>query len=343
MIPKNYFPHTEYKTDWLNLGSSNPVTISFDKEKHEYWVRDISTYGSMEIQQPSVSYILEQVFGNRFKRVKKEVLERARKKGTAIHEEICQWTIGKGAGVSEEWVEASTKILDEMSRKSDYIACEQILFCNNQYARYCCTIDAFWIQRGRCVDYKTGKKLDYEHVVRQLNLYAYALKKNGYCVNWMEAWHLNGEKLTVCPIEYSGDFYCECILMAYSEGRTFKNDKEMLDFYKGGNKVEEKVTAPIDVYCDRLKEVDTMIDKLSETKERLLSNIKEYMETTKRQDYVRDDIGMTVKIIPESERKFIDTKKLKEVMPGMYESLSRDFPKTSKVAAHIRVSYKKES
>lgn len=339
MIPKNYFPHTEYTTDWLNIGSSNPVIISFDKEKHEYWVRDISAAG-MEIQQPSVSYILEQVFGNRFKRVKQEVLERARKKGTAIHEEICQWTIGKGAGVSDEWVAASTKILDEMYRQSDYIACEQILFCNNQYARYCCTIDAFWIQRGRCVDYKTGKKLDYEHVVRQLNLYAYALKKNGYCVNWMEAWHLNGTKLTVCPIEYSGDFYCECILRAYSEGRTFKNDKEMLDFYREW-KVEEK--APVDVYCERLKEVDAMIDKLSATKDKLVNNIKEYMETTKRQDYVRDDIGMTVKLIPESERTSIDTKLIKEQAPVLYERILQDYPKASKVSAHIRVSYKKES
>ena len=339
---QSYFLMPEYSPFALNNGGPHKYNIRFDKEKHEYYV---SENGGNEFQYPSISYILEQVFGNRFKRVKPEVLERARKKGSEVHDEILQWTIGKDVGVSPEFRAASEKI-KELTAKKNYvesaIACEQILCCQTQYpgVKFCCTVDAFWMS-GRLVDYKTSTKLDIAHVTRQLNLYAYALKKNGYFVNSLEAWHLNGDKLTIYPIEYKGDYYCEYILKAYCSGEKFRGDAEMLATY-GSGKVEVPAS-PIDVYCNRLKEVDAMIDKLSATKEKLLSNIKGYMETTKRQDYVRDDIGMTVKFIPGSERKSIDTAELKEERPDLYDCLMRDFSKTTKVAPHLRVNYKKES
>lgn len=335
---QSYFPVDEYKPDYLSMLGEYHTEISFDEISHQYFVARDAYF-----QYPSVSFILEQVFGNRFKRVRPEVLERARKKGSEIHDEILQWTIGKGGGVSPEFRIASENIRTDMSNLDDKIACEQRLFCDTpSYAKFCCTIDAFWIGRGRLVDYKTSTKFDYPHVVRQLNLYAYALKKNGYCVNTLVAWHLQGEKLTVVPIEYKGDFYCECILKAYFSGHKFRGDAEMLAFYKDGEVEEKKADDVVYECCKKLKSVDEMIDKLKSTREVLVGKIKSEMENVKTNEY-SFGFGMSVKLIPGSERKSIDTAELKEERPDLYDCLMRDFSKTTKVAPHIRVSYNKES
>lgn len=306
------------------LGSNN---IVFDEEHHIYKVNDF--------ERPSVSKILETVFGNRFGGVKPEVLERARKKGTEVHKEILEFTVDRlQHPISPEAVAACYNI--EKIGEGDMCACEQILFCDNEYVPFCCTIDAFWLFKNYLlVDYKTSYALDKKHVTRQLNLYAYALRKNGYCADKLEAWHLKDGTCKRVKIELKDDWYCEKILEAYITGKTFKDDNELISYYNAeefGD--DDKKLATFDKLAFQMKQLDEMIKKLSVAREECANRVMGMMKFSNMLESHTN--GINIVYIPKEERKSFDSKKLKDDLPDVYKK----YIKTSEVAEHIRVTYK---
>lgn len=342
----------------LSGGTYNPyhlndygakAKIDFDEETHTYKVDD-------RITCPSVSEMIAAVFGNKFAKVKPEVVARAAKKGSLIHSQILDTLIGKSSeGFCKEYVAAIDKIKENYKQigGNEYVAPEQRLYCPNDVIEFCCTIDTFWLRTGLLVDYKTSSKLDKANVIRQLNLYAYALRKNGYIVNTLQAWHLKGDVCNVYNIPLLSDGYCENILKAYRYGLKFKTDKEMEDFFnrfpyfdpdKDYIKFDEpkpyEKNAQLDELFDKIHKADDMIEKLKQLRESCVSKVFDYMQTSNLVEHSRPD--MKAVFVKESERKSLSTKLLKEQKPDLYDCLLRDFPKVSKVAAHVRISYTKE-
>lgn len=301
--------------------------IVFDEENHIYKVNDF--------ERPSVSKILETVFGNRFGGVKPEVLERARKKGTEVHKEILEYTVDLTHPMSPEAVAACYNI-DRLG-DGDVCACEQILFCDNEYAPFCCTIDAFWLLKNNLlVDYKTSYALDKKHVTRQLNLYAYALRKNGYCVNKLEAWHLKDGTCKRVKIELKDDWYCEKILEAYITGKTFKDDNELISYYEAEEGWDDDKNLAFDKLAFQMKQLDEMIKKLSVAREECANRVMGMMKSSNMVESHTN--GINIVYIPKGERKSFDSKKLKDDLPDVYKK----YIKTSEVAEHIRVTYKEQ-
>lgn len=317
------------------------VRFDFDEETHTYKVD-----GSIIV--PSVSEIIATVFGNKFAKVNPEVLARAAKKGSLIHKQILDTIIsGKTEGFSKDYIAAIEWLKIYNSSYPDVVAPEQRLFCRNDVMEFGCTIDNFWLGRAKLVDYKTGSRLDVANVTRQLNLYAYALRKIGYEVKSLEAWHLHNGVCTPKPIPLFGDSYCESILKAYRYGYRFKNDKEMLDFFESWDgdfpqqkKDEVKAVPELDELLDKIHKIDDVLEKLEKAREDCVSRVFSFMTTSKMLEHERPD--MKAVLVQESERKSLNTKLFKEEKPRLYDCLLRDFPKISKVSAHVRISYKKE-
>ena len=341
----------------LHGGTYNPyhlneygvkAKIDFNEDTHTYTVDDRFTC-------PSVSEIIAAVFGNKFAKANPEVVRRAAKKGSLIHSQILDTLIGKSSeGFSKEYVAAIDKIKETYKEigGNEYVAPEQRLYCPNDVIEFCCTIDTFWLRSALLVDYKTSSRLDKANVTRQLNLYAYALRNNGYTVKRLQAWHLKGGECKVYDIPLLSDKYCEHILTAYRYSYKFRTDKEMEDTFRwlptpgdylpipGEPLPGKEFAGPMNELFDKIHKVDDMLEKLKSVRESCVSKVFDLMKTSKSLEYCRPD--MKAVIVKESERKSIDTKKFKENKPRLYELLLKDFPKVSKVAAHVRISYTKE-
>lgn len=333
-----------YNPYHLNDCGFKTTKIDFDEDTHTYKVNDIFI--------ASVSEIIAAVFGNKFAKVNPEVVGRAAKKGSLIHSQILDTLIGKSSGgFSKEYAAAIDKIksLYKEIGGNEYVAPEQRLYCTNDVMEFCCTIDAFWLRTALLVDYKTSSRLDKANVTRQLNLYAYALRKNGYIVKRLEAWHLKDGVCKVYDIPLLSDEYCEKILISYRYGFRFKTDKEMEDFFirnpfQDYKEMPEKQPYENDVQLDdlldKIHKADDMLEKLGKAREDCVSKLFQLMQTSNRVEYERPD--MKAIFVKESERKSLSTKLLKEQKPDLYDCLLRDFPKISKIAAHIRITYNKK-
>ena len=163
-----YFIAQEYDPFILNKKSNAPAEIDFCSETHSYFVNPGGLPGKVET--PSASHIITSVFGNKFINVKPEVLLRACTRGTTVHDEILNFIVKGEFGFTPEFRAAALEIKALMEASPDKIASEQILYCNNPFANFCCMVDSWWVCRKHLVDYKTSNRLDKASVTRQLNI-----------------------------------------------------------------------------------------------------------------------------------------------------------------------------
>lgn len=209
------------------------ASLEFNPDTHTYHVikKNLDV-----LNPPSVTHITASVFGNGLINVRPDILEKAAQRGKLVHEEI--YIYGKEGipGFSLEF-SAARKEIDKILVDDVVWEGEQIVYAEMPGTLYgfCGTIDCcFCYRENRCVivDYKTTSALNKRSVKRQLNMYAYALRKQGYNVEKLEAWHIVGEKLRRVEIELEDDSYTEMILESFYNGLSFKNDKEMIEHYK---------------------------------------------------------------------------------------------------------------
>lgn len=325
-----------YSMYTMNERSNTAYDIVFKEDSHSYYVKENDIY----VQQPSVTQIITAVFGNRFARANPVALAKATGKGKLVHKEILDYTMHPNSafGMTPEFRTAANEIRNIHTISDDRVAPEQVLFCDNPYAKFCCTIDAFWLCSELLVDYKTSKVLHKDYVKRQLNLYAYALRKNGWKVKLLQAWHLVGDAFNIHRVDLCDDTYCECILRAYSEGKTFKNDKEMLEYYLGKKEEDNSPKTILELLLDKVRDIDNAIDKLNKSRENLIEHIKTEMNDIKQTEYVYND--MTARYFPQNVRVSFDKSRFELENPELY---AKYMTKETKVKDFVRINYKKET
>ena len=330
-----------YCVDYKPTGLlENGEEMSFDETSHTYCLR----HNGMMFSPPSVTQVLKAVFGNKYTKAGYEKLLKAQEKGKVVHSEIKDLLVSGSCGVSLECLAASRHINTYYTKDSCY--CEQYVYANTPFGMFAGTLDAFWLDNEKVVDYKTSTKLDKANTKRQLNMYRYALKhtKTNWAVTKLEAWHIVGDRLRVVPFTVEPDEYVETIMRAYHDGKTFKNDKEMMDYYHKPDSFEEEkkyekekeYDDTFNMDCAKIYQVDELISQLKNTREKIATRIKEHLERRDLKDCYVD--GVRVTYIPETEKEIFDVARYKELNPYQY----RDYVKKSIVKSHIRISYNKE-
>lgn len=335
-----FYIYDKYSPTHL-LVKSNGEDISFNELSHTYQV----VLDKLTCHPPSVTQVLNRVFGDKYANVKYEKLLKAQEKGKIVHNEIKDFLVNGTLGVSPE-CDTIIQHIKCIHSPKDCCACEQYVYANTPYGMYAGTVDNFWLMQNLVVDYKTSIKLDKDNTKRQLNMYCYALRhmKTHWVVNDLEAWHIVGNKLKVVPFGIEPDIYVETIMRAYHDGKTFKNDKEMMDYYHKSDSFEEEKTYEEEKEyddsfkkdCAKIAQVDDLISQLKNTREKLAVRIKEHLERRNLSDFQTQ--GMNIVYIPETEKQTFDVSSFKESNPHTYNS----YLKKSIVKAHIRISYAKE-
>lgn len=309
--------------------------VIFDEKWHKYCVK----IGGVTIGCPSVTEIINKVFGDKYSKVPADVLARAQKRGSEIHREIKEYLTEGKYGVSLEFGWFKNAIEKDII-KGDKCWCENYIYAEHEGNRFCGTMDTFWIT-GLLVDYKTSYRLDKQSVKVQLNMYAYALRNMGYKADRLEAWHFTKSGLKRVPIKLEGPEYVENILRAYFEGREFDTDKELMDFYESDKNPESPKTLKSNFVetCKRIKDIDEALEKLNKVREKCINEVKSEMERIEEPELNIVGLGMKLNYIPSSIRETLNKERVKELL--LPEAYLECLKKTN-VAAHIRIIYKEK-
>lgn len=338
-----YYINKVYDPNDLLRGKYN---IEFQEEGHKYTVFMNMGGGRLGIGVPSVNEIINAVFGDKYSKVPADKLLLAQKKGKEVHREIREFLVNGEVGISTEnlWFRYEMEKNFHKGQEGQCY-CENYICAETEYngGKFCGTLDTFWMS-GLLVDYKTSYKLDKHSTKIQLNMYAYALRKEcGFIVKRLEAWHFTSKGLKRVAFDIEPDYYVENIVRAYYEGRCFKNDKELMAFYakedgKKEDKKEEYKSDIVDV-CKRIKEVDEMMAKLKVVREKCVEKVKSEMLRLDQAEM--DVVGLDMKVvyIPTSIRHSLDEEKVRGYLG---EEMYLKCLKSIAVKPHIRVSYKKE-
>lgn len=317
------------------MRSPNPIikSLEFNEIDHTYKVVKLN---DDIINPPSVTTIINAVFGNNLTKVKPDVLEKAKQKGIFVHQEFYNYCRLGENGLSTEFRAAKVE-LDNRLKLANWYGEQLVYGEDNEGRSFCGTIDSFWAYTENMnvlTDYKITYSLNKKNVIRQLNMYAYALRKQGHKIDKLTAWHIIGNKLKIVEIPIMSDYYVECILKSYYNGLEFKNDREMLKYYDEG-KEEQTKPNEIEELIIKLDRIDDLIDSLGERRKLYTEEIMYLMNKQNLEDYAYENVN--VRVMPQTTRIAFDSKKFKSDYPVVYEK----YLKKTEVKPHLVIKKEK--
>ena len=280
--------------------------ITFEEKTH--------TYRNDGVAIPSVSEILGAVLGSHYEDIPEIILEIAAKKGTLVHEEVQGYEALGLEGFTDELEQY--KILKE-KYNINVKKMEEIVFSENNIVPFAGRYDM--LLKGNIIaDIKTTYNLDIERTTWQLSLYAYALglkSKKGFIV-W-----LRPEKAEFKEVELYSKEEVEDLLLKFKNGETIK--KEVVEL----KSLDLTASKQLKKYLEEIKKAE---ENIKVFKDALLE------EMGSRGVKSFDNGEVVISYVEETERKTIDSKKLKEEYPEVAEKCE----KVSKVKPSIRIKLK---
>lgn len=288
--------------------------ITFDKDNHAY-------YKDGDIK-PSVSQILDRVFGSKFDEIKDNpFVIRARDKGTLIHKAIENY-VKKGIKPDFPMIEFDNflKICKEQKIKFDIA--EEYLYCLTPYGDYCGTADNIFTAGKLLTDTKTGSKKDIDRWTKQLSLYAKAKNYMGGNIEKIAVIWVHNDINEYIPLQILPDNELNDIIKAYYSNETMK-EVVSAELATVNAEISTKISQTIEA-IEKLEEVVKLFREavLSEMQ---LKGIKKF-----------DNGQISITYIEPTTRVSIDSKKLKEELPDVYSKYS----KISDVKASVKISKK---
>ena len=205
------------------------MAIRFDEENHLY-------FNEQGFIVPSVTEIIGAVYGTGLEDAPAHFVERAAKKGTAIHKEIQKFITESdykavNAPETARFVEYAQKHL-----KLDTAICEHILWAKTPYGEVCGTADLICednYENGLLADYKTSKTATAAQRKKwqmQLSFYIFMARQRS-CpieINRLLVLHLTEFGCEEIPLEYLGDDFVLETMKLYSEGKKAGHDNTQL-------------------------------------------------------------------------------------------------------------------
>ena len=194
------------------------MNIMFDEVAHTY--TDTVTGNII----PSVTQIINAVYGSGLEQAPSKFVERAAEKGSKIHAEIDTYLTKGTIGETPEfqtWLNWSG-----FGKKNVYCAylAEHVVSTDTKYGSFAGTVDFF--ANGFVYDWKTSKTATRKQLEKwqmQLSMYCYALRQMGNIVNEpLKVVHIT-DRVEVINVDYLGDEWVENTVKMYYEGQKVEN------------------------------------------------------------------------------------------------------------------------
>lgn len=283
------------------------MKLVFDEKKHQY------SYGDTVLA--SVTQIAGFLLNINFDGIPPDILKKAADKGSLVHSEIEQFEKTGEAGFTPHFAEYLT-----LKTENPYkvIKAEQSVLSINGIADFAGMYDQLIEIDGKqyIADIKTTAKVHTDALKIQLSLYNYALDLAadvGYCV-W-----LRGDKHQFIPIQLYSKTEINGLLKLYSEGKRLPIEPMA--------ELQTVSETELDILYTTLAKIKETEDRIESIKMKIL----EEMQTRNIEQIKIKD--MTVSYIAGSTRKSLDSKKLKEDEPEIYER----YTKTTETKPSIRI------
>ena len=288
--------------------------ITFDEEKHEY------TNARTGEVLPSVTQIINAVYGSGLENAPSQFVERAADKGHKVHSEIDAYLTSRKMGETKEfkaWLDWSGFGITNVY--CAYLA-EHIVSAKTKYGSFAGTVDFY--SNGWIYDWKTSKTATRKQVEKwqmQLSMYCYALRQMGNIVNEpLKIVHIT-DKVEVIYVDYLGDEWVE----------------ETVSKYYASEKVESKPETSLQTVDEqalaKFGNVLKQIAELEKSIEPIRDQIKAEMEKRKILNLKAGNVSVTY--IAPTKRETFDTKRFKAENVDLY----KQYTKVSEVKSSIRI------
>lgn len=299
--------------------------LEFKEETHEYLLdgkRLISVTQLLKKHNLSPSY----------DGISSKVLQNAADYGTLIHKEIEEYNKSKTIGFSKE-LSSYIKFINKY--KVDVLESEFMV--NNDVVAG--TIDLIYIidEKLYISDIKTTSTLHYDSVKWQISIYAY--------LYWLK--HDGSKQLAILDynntkgqaLHFSKDGTLKVVdiqLMLFDEVDKLIEDERNDVQYQVDTNLDSNQLIELTTLEHIIKTLDTQLKEAKERKQKLSDAILNEMKSRNLKTIEKDNLKITY--VAPYEKKSVDTKRLKEEQPEIYEK----YINTSKVEESIKITIKKE-
>lgn len=300
----------------------NDSPVVFDQENHIYHLDDIVLEGITTI-------LRNQLFQKKYDDVPKEILERAAKKGTLVHE---QCELVDALGIEPVVLEAKNYMELKKVHGLKPVANEYLISDEEHFAS---SIDVVFSGDSDSevflADIKTTAKLDIDWLSWQLSIYAYLFEMQNphlKAKRLFGIW-LRGEVKELKEVQRIDDETIKKLMECEASGNKFVSDDIPLP--------ENGDVIPIEAFerAQMIVSLDSKIKSLTEEKKRISDELYQYMEETGEQKFECDRFSVS-RIMP-SVRPSFDAKGLEKCEPEIYKM----YLKETSVKGSVRVTPKK--
>lgn len=271
---------------------------------------------------PSVTQILNFVYGNGLENAPSHFVERAAVKGTKIHKEIESFiNSGDYSFVKSDETARFVEYAQKYTLNLKKAKTEQILHAITPFGEVCGTADL--IIEDILRDYKTSKTATKEQLNKwqmQLSFYKYMAEQMGIPINQMEVLHLTA---------YNP---CEAFVLTYLGDDFVLKTMEM---YSKGEKAEKKQTTELQTIDKKaLANFSKILHKIAELEKSIKPMREQIKEEMEKRAITALKLGnLSITYVGPTKRKTLDTARFKQENADLYNK----YIKEDDVKSSIRI------
>lgn len=278
--------------------------IVFDEKNHVYTLN-----GELLPIQGITRMIDRQIFGGKMQNVPESVLRKCAEFGSLVHKEIQDYYENGDLPTTDEAMAFVTKGIQ-------CLTCEYVVGDD----RVATAID-FVGEDFFLYDFKTSTTLDKERLSWQLSICAYLFERQtGLKVKGLMGVHLRGKECTFVGIERKHNEQVEALIRAELNGEQYMSEETAMRRLIDLEKTIIQIKQEAEMYEERKKV--------------LLTGLQEKMAQMGLKTLKTDNLTLT--LVPESSTTTLDSKRLKEEMPEIYQK----FEKTGTRKGYLKMTVK---
>lgn len=295
------------------------MNIMFDEVAHTY--TDTVTGNII----PSVTQIINAVYGSGLEQAPSQFVERAAEKGTIIHKEIDTYLKTGEFGETKQFEAWHKWFCFGVKPANMNYESEIMVYAETPYGPVAGQADMLY--NGFLEDWKSWNKATKQLISKtqkQLSIYCYLLRKMGKIVNEpLKVVHIT-DKVEVINVDYLGDEWVENTVKMYYEGQKIEQKPET-----SLQTVDEQTLAHFGNVLKQIADLEKSIEPIRE-------QIKDEME--KRKILALKAGNVSVTYVSPTTRETFDTKRFKAENVDLY----KQYIKTIEVKSSIRIKIKGE-
>ena len=276
----------------------NPIPVLFNQEEHTY----LNMETGKELQGIT-STLLHRINPDKYKNIPKDVLDRAKNRGTMVHEEI---ELAETIGIEPNTQEGKNYLRLKEQHGLKFLQSEYTV---SDLEHYATNIDAIYDVEENVVDiadYKTTSKFDKESVSWQLSICARFLEKNNPHVKvrkLLGIW-LREDIAQVIEVERRSESEISALIEADLNNEDFDYSPAFPDYI-----TENEMSL---VFLG--KRISELTEEYNAIKGEVLQNMIEH------NDKSFDTGNILITVIAPSVRETFDSKKFKAEHEDLYEN-----------------------